>query len=169
LKLQKTIANPAKLSGRGLFGGKDATVVFRPASADTGVVFVRTDTSEPVRIKAVAPNVAERARRTTLKKGPVSIETVEHCLAAVNALEIDNITVEVNGPELPAPDCSSSEYFRTLSQAGLVEQQLARREFTITEPITITEGDASIYALAYPQYHLRPRLRRSHRNRQANL
>ncbi len=150
MKLQKTIANPAKLSGRGLFGGKDATVVFRPASADTGVVFVRTDTSEPVRIKAVAPNVAERARRTTLKKGPVSIETVEHCLAAVNALEIDNITVEVNGPELPAPDCSSSEYFRTLSQAGLVEQQLARREFTITEPITITEGDASIYALAYP-------------------
>ena len=150
MKLQKTISTPVALSGKGLFGGKDAKVVFRPAPADTGIVFVRTDVSEPVRIRAIAPNIGERTRRTTLKKGPVSIETVEHCLAAVNALEIDNLTIEIDGPEMPAPDCSSSDYFRLLNEAGLVEQQAPRREFTITEPIAITAGDASVYALPYP-------------------
>jgi len=149
LKLQKTINGEARVAGRGLFGGKEAKVVFRPAPADTGVVFVRTDVPEAVRIPAVAPNLAERSRRTTIKKGPVSVETVEHCLAAVNALEIDNVVVEVNGSELPAPDCSSIEYVRALKRAGVVEQQVSRKEFVITEPISITAGDASIYALPY--------------------
>ncbi len=149
MKLQKTIGTPTTLNGKGLFGGKDATVVFRPSPVDTGVVFVRTDIAEPVRIRAIAPNIAERTRRTTLRKGPVSIETVEHCLAAVNALEIDNLVIEVNGAEMPAPDCSSSEYFRTLNLAGLVEQQTPRHEFAIEEPVIVTAGDASIYALPY--------------------
>jgi len=149
LKLQKTIGGEARVAGRGLFGGKEAKVAFRPAPVDTGVVFVRTDVPEAVRIPAVAPNLAERSRRTTIKKGPVSVETVEHCLAAVNALEIDNVIVEVNGPELPAPDCSSIEYVRALKRAGVVEQQVSRKEFVITEPISITAGDASIYALPY--------------------
>jgi UDP-3-O-[3-hydroxymyristoyl] N-acetylglucosamine deacetylase/3-hydroxyacyl-[acyl-carrier-protein] dehydratase len=149
LKLQKTIANPTSVNGKGLFGGKDATAVFRPAPVDTGVVFVRTDIAEPVRIRAIATNIAERTRRTALRKGPVSIETVEHCLAAINALEIDNLVIEVDGPEMPAPDCSSSEYFRALSQAGFVEQQSARQEFAIEQPVVITAGDASIYALPY--------------------
>ena len=149
MKLQKTINGEARVAGRGLFGGKEAKVVFRPAPADTGVVFVRTDVLEAVRIPAVAPNLAERSRRTSIKKGPVSVETVEHCLAAINALEIDNVIVEVNGSELPAPDCSSIEYVRALKRAGAVEQQVSRKEFVITEPISITVGDASIYALPY--------------------
>ncbi len=149
MKLQKTISGEARIAGRGLFGGKEAKVVFRPAPIDTGVVFVRTDVPEAVRIPAVAPNLAERSRRTTIKKGAVSVETVEHCLAAVNALEIDNVIVEVNGSELPAPDCSSIEYVRALKRAGVVEQQVRRKEFVITEPISITAGDASIYALPY--------------------
>jgi UDP-3-O-[3-hydroxymyristoyl] N-acetylglucosamine deacetylase/3-hydroxyacyl-[acyl-carrier-protein] dehydratase len=147
LKLQKTISAPAALSGKGLFNGKDSKVVFRPAPADTGVYFVRIDVAEPVRIKAVASNIAERPRRTALRKGPVSVETVEHCLAAVNALEIDNLTIEVDGPELPAPDSSAADYFKALNQAGAEEQQSPRREFIISEPISITSGDASIYAL----------------------
>jgi UDP-3-O-[3-hydroxymyristoyl] N-acetylglucosamine deacetylase/3-hydroxyacyl-[acyl-carrier-protein] dehydratase len=149
LKLQKTIKNEATVSGKGMFSGKEAKVIFRPAPADTGVVFVRTDCAEPVRISAVVANVAERGRRTTLKKGPVSIETVEHCLAAVSALEIDNLIIEVEGPEMPAPDCSSAEYFKVLKQAGLVEQPETRKEIVISEPVSITSGDASIYALPY--------------------
>lgn len=149
MKLQKTIKADARVAGRGLFGGKEAKVVFRPAPADTGVVFVRTDVPEAVRIPAVAPNLAERSRRTTIKRGSVSIETVEHCLAAISALEIDNVIVEVNGSELPAPDCSSIEYVRVLKHAGIVEQQGVRKEFVITEPISITSGDASIYALPF--------------------
>ncbi len=149
MKLQKTIKADARITGKGLFSGKEAKVVFRPATADTGVVFVRTDVPEAVRISAIAPNIAERSRRTAIKKGSVSIETVEHCLATVNALEIDNVIIEVNGSELPAPDCSCSEYFKALQHAGTVEQQISRKEFVINEPISITAGDASIYALPY--------------------
>jgi UDP-3-O-[3-hydroxymyristoyl] N-acetylglucosamine deacetylase/3-hydroxyacyl-[acyl-carrier-protein] dehydratase len=149
LKLQKTIKSEGKISGKGMFGGKEAKVIFRPAPEDAGVVFVRTDIPEPVRISAVAPNLTERSRRTTLKKGAISVETVEHCLAAVNALEIDNLTIEIDGLELPAPDCSSAEYFNVLKRAGLVEQQFGRKEFIIREPISINVGDASIYALPY--------------------
>ena len=149
MKLQKTIKNEGRISGKGLFGGKDAKVVFRPAPANSGVVFVRTDVLEPVRIAAVAANLAERSRRTTIKKGPVSIETIEHCLAAISAMGIDNLIVEVSGSELPAPDSSSAEYFKVLKQIGLVEQQAKRKEFVISEPVSITSGDACVYALPY--------------------
>jgi len=147
LKLQKTIKSEAKMRGRGLFGGKEAKVVFRPAPVDSGITFVRTDVPEPVRISAVASNIAERSRRTTLKKGSVSIETIEHCMAAINALEIDNLLIEVNGPELPAPDCSCAEYFKLLKRTGLVEQNVTRKEYVINKPISITAGDACIYGL----------------------
>jgi UDP-3-O-[3-hydroxymyristoyl] N-acetylglucosamine deacetylase/3-hydroxyacyl-[acyl-carrier-protein] dehydratase len=147
LNLQKTIKREARIDGKGLFGGKEAKVTFRPASADSGVVFVRMDTEEPVRLSAVASNLAERSRRTTLKRGSVSIETVEHCLAAISALEIDNLVVEVEGLELPAPDCSSAEYFKVLKRSGLVEQSEERREYIVREPISITSGDACVYAL----------------------
>ncbi len=137
------------MRGRGLFGGKEVKVVFRPAPADSGITFVRTDGPEPVRISAVASNLAERSRRTSIKKGSVSIETIEHCLAAVNALEIDNMIIEVNGPELPAPDCSCAEYFKTLKRSGLIEQNISRKEYVIRKPITIAAGDTCIYALPY--------------------
>jgi UDP-3-O-[3-hydroxymyristoyl] N-acetylglucosamine deacetylase/3-hydroxyacyl-[acyl-carrier-protein] dehydratase len=150
LNLQKTIKGESGLSGRGMFGGKEARVVFRPAPVDSGVVFVRVDVPEAVRINAVASNLAERSRRTTIKKGRVSIETVEHCLAAVSALCIDNLVIEVDGSELPAPDCSCAEYFKVLKRSGIVEQSEKRKEFVVNEPISITSGDASIYALPYP-------------------
>lgn len=150
MKLQKTIKSEGKITGRGLFGGKETRVVFRPAPADCGVVFVRADVGEPVRISAVAPNLAERSRRTTIKKGSVSVEAIEHCLAVVGALEIDNLIIEIDGSEMPAPDCSSAEYFKVLKRTGLVEQQAGQhKEFVITKPISITAGDASIYALPY--------------------
>ena len=149
MKLQRTIKGEGKLAGKGLFGGQEARVSFRPAPDDAGVVFVRTDVAGAVRIAALAPNVAERSRRTSIKKGEVSVETVEHCLAAVTALEIDNLIVEVDGAELPAPDCSSAEYFKVLKHAGVVEQEKARRELVIKKPITISSGEATIYALPH--------------------
>jgi len=149
LRLQKTIKNECTLSGKGLFSGDEARVAFRPGPVDSGIVFIRTDLAEPVRIGAVAANLAERSRRTTLKSGSVSIETVEHCLAAVYALDIDNLVIEIEGTELPAPDGSSAEYFKLLKRAGLAEQQGKRKEFVISEPVSMTEGEASIYALPY--------------------
>jgi UDP-3-O-[3-hydroxymyristoyl] N-acetylglucosamine deacetylase/3-hydroxyacyl-[acyl-carrier-protein] dehydratase len=150
LKPQKTIKNEGKISGKGLFTGKDAKVIFKPAELDTGIVFIRMDIDETVRINAIAPNISKQDRRTTIQKGSVTIDTVEHCLAAVFALEIDNLIVEVTGPEMPAPDCSSAEYFKILQKAQPIEQQGKRKEFVIRQSIFITSDDASIYALPYP-------------------
>ncbi len=147
MKLQKTIKNQAKLSGKGLFEGKEAKVSFCPAPVNSGIVFVRTDVADSSPIAATAANIAPRSRRTTVQNGSLCIETVEHCLAVINALEIDNLTIEIDGPELPAPDCSSLEYFKALKQAVPIEQPAARREFIIQKPIAISDKEASIYAL----------------------
>jgi len=147
LKLQKTIKNQGSLSGKGLFGGAETKITLSPAPVDTGVVFVRTDMPQPVRISATVDNVAQRDRRSALKKGSVSIETPEHCLAAVSALEIDNLIIEMDGAELPGFDGSSDEYFKALTKCGIVEQSEQSRELVITEAISIVEGDKTIYAL----------------------
>jgi UDP-3-O-[3-hydroxymyristoyl] N-acetylglucosamine deacetylase/3-hydroxyacyl-[acyl-carrier-protein] dehydratase len=147
LKLQKTIKGEGQVSGKGLFGGQDVQVVFKPAPEDTGVVFVRADLSQPVRIKATVPSITGQDRKTTLGHGSIEINTVEHCLAAVSALEIDNIIIEVTGPEMPASDASAAEYFALLKQIGLTDLGSPIRSFIITEPISVVQGDASIYAL----------------------
>ena len=149
MKLQKTIKSEAQVSGKGLFAGEEAKVTFRPGKVDTGVVFVRTDLSEPVTIPVCTANVAKRDRRMAVKKGSVSVETPEHCLAAICALEIDNIIIEIEGLELPGFDGSSLEYFKALKKCGVVEQQADRKELIINEPISITDGEKSIYALPY--------------------
>ena len=150
MSLQKTIKTEATISGRGLFSGKEAKVVFRPAPPDNGIVFVRVDLPQPVEISALVTNIDRRSRRTTIKKGDVAIDTVEHCLAAVCALEIDNLIIEVDAAEMPDPSGSSEEYYKALKGAGQTEQQAERKEFIINEAITITSGEASIYALPFP-------------------
>jgi len=147
LKPQRTIADEAKLAGRGMFSGAEAKVRFAAADVDTGIVFVRTDLDEPVRIEANVRNIGERSRRTAIKKGQISIETIEHCMAAVSALEIDNIFIEVDAPEMPGFDGGSGEYFKALKKCGFVEQAKPRKEFAISQEISISEAGASIYAL----------------------
>ena len=147
MKPQRTIAEEAKLAGRGMFSGADAKVKFVPADVDTGVVFVRTDLDEPVRIEANIRNIAERSRRTAIKKREISVETIEHCMAALSALEIDNIIVETSAPEMPGFDGGSGEYFKTLKNCGFVEQQKPKKEFAIAEAVSLNEAGASIYAL----------------------
>ncbi len=154
MSLQKTIKTEAAIKGRGLFSGNEARVVFRPASPDSGVVFVRTDLPQPVEINALATNVDQQSRRTTIKKGSVSIDTIEHCMAAVVALELDNLIIEVDAPEMPDPSCSSEEYYKVLKLAGRLEQQADRKEYVISEPVSITSSDASIYALPYADDNL---------------
>ena len=147
LKLQKTINGECKLSGKGLFSGAEVKMIFRPAEPNTGIVFVRTDLPEPVRIPALADNIVERDRRTALQNGAVCIETPEHCMAAISALGISNLVIEMDAQELPGFDGSSEEFFQALEKCGLVEQQAEQRELAITEEISITDGDKAIYAL----------------------
>ena len=144
---QKTIAESASLSGRGLFSGETVTLEVKPAEVDTGIVFVRKDMSDPVRISAHIDFVDQRPRRTALRNGTASVETVEHCLAAVCALGIDNLEIEINGVELPNIDGSCDPYTKLLTKAGVVEQNKSSDPFVITEPVMVRNGDALLYAL----------------------
>jgi UDP-3-O-[3-hydroxymyristoyl] N-acetylglucosamine deacetylase/3-hydroxyacyl-[acyl-carrier-protein] dehydratase len=147
LNLQKTIKTEFKLSGKGLFGGKEAKVTFKPAGAGRGIVFIRTDLDVPIEIPVLPEYITQRQRRSALQNGAAFVETSEHCLAAIYAMEIDNMVIEVDGTELPGFDGSAEEYFKALQKSGVVQQDSARREIVITEPVCIAEGDKSIYAL----------------------
>ncbi len=136
--LQKTIKDEVRLCGKGLFGGEEVKAVFRPAEVDAGVVFVRTDLAERIVIPALAANIAEMDRRTALKNGEASVETPEHCLAAISALGITNLLVEVEGGELPGFDGSCEAYFKALLESGIVDQAAECKELAITESVSIT-------------------------------
>ena len=136
-----------RLSGRGLFSGKDVKVLLKPAPPDAGIVFIRRDMDPPVQIRVKPENIVERNRRTALGSGRVYVETSEHCLAAIAALDIDNIFIEMDAEELPGFDGSSEEYFNMLRKTGIQLQDTEQHLIVVTESICITEGDKSIYAL----------------------
>lgn len=147
---QHTIADEVTLDGRGLFLGRPGTVTFKPAPVNHGVVFLRTDVTEgdrPVHIPALIDYVSRQPRRTVLRNAGQSIETCEHILSAVAGLALDNLLIEVHGPEIPAGDGSSAPFVEALQEAGFVEQDHPRRIMTITEPVTVEQGDAMIAAL----------------------
>jgi len=148
LKRQQTIAKPVEVRGRGLFSSAEATVRFCPAQTHTGIVFVRTDLPKPVRISAVVAHlVAQQDRRTCLRDGTVAIDTIEHVMAAVNGLGIDNLLVEVDAPEVPHTDASPQPFAEALLGAGLAEQDAEKRTFVIETPIAVAAGDAMLAAL----------------------
>jgi len=152
--LQKTIAEPVTVEGPGLFTGQKVNLTFKPAQVDTGIVFVRTDLSEQVTIPARISELSAQQRRTTLRNGTASIDTVEHCLAALYGLEIDNLAIEINGSELPNIDGSCEPYTQAILSAGTVAQDKARDVLVITEPIMAQSNDAVIYALPDRNDHL---------------
>jgi len=144
---QYTIKNAVELKGTGLFTSEPVRVRFKPAPANNGVVFVRIDQGAPVRIPVKPENITRRPRRTSLRNGTVAIETVEHCLAAISGLGIDNIEIEIEGPELPGLDGSCWPFVELLQKAQLLQQDVPSQTYAITEAITVREADAMIAAL----------------------
>ncbi len=148
---QKTISRPVTVSGRGLFGGKSCRLCFAPSVADGGVVFVRADSSgKTVQIPSRVEKVAKRDRRTSLSNGTASAETVEHVLAAVSGLGIDNILIEMDAEETPSVDGSSLPFVQALQQAGLTELDSERGVFVIEEPVSVSDGEAMLAAMPGP-------------------
>jgi UDP-3-O-[3-hydroxymyristoyl] N-acetylglucosamine deacetylase / 3-hydroxyacyl-[acyl-carrier-protein] dehydratase len=150
-RVQHTLAAEVTVTGKGLLLGQDAHVAIKPAPANHGIVFVRTDLNPPAVIPAQAKNVTERARRTTLKSGSHTIETVEHCMSALAGLGIDNALIEIAGPELPCGDGSAALFVEPMLLAGIVEQDAPRRIFKITQPILVQERDAFLAAFPSEQ------------------
>jgi UDP-3-O-[3-hydroxymyristoyl] N-acetylglucosamine deacetylase / 3-hydroxyacyl-[acyl-carrier-protein] dehydratase len=141
---QKSIAAEVSLTGRGLFTGSQATLTFKPAPVGQGIVFVRTDLSRPVRIPALVQHVTKRSRRTAIKSGPDAVETIEHCMSAIAGLGLDNLEVEVTGPEVPGVDGSCLPFVEALTRAGIVEQPAERQFLTVSQPLEVREGAATL-------------------------
>ncbi len=144
---QHTIASKAVITGTGLFLSDNVTCTICPAPADHGIVFERIDLDESVRIPALVANVTDRARRTTLRVGNATVETVEHCMSALAGLQIDNAVVQIDGPELPCGDGSAQAFTDAILKAGITAQDAPRRFHKISEPITVQDGDATLVAL----------------------
>ncbi len=144
---QHTLARSVKVSGKGLLLGADATLEICPGNPDEGIVFERVDVNPPVRIPALVDYAVNRPRRTTLKMGEVTIETVEHCLSAIVGLDIDNAVIRVSGPEIPCGDGSAKPFVDPMLDAGIVAQDRPKKIFRLREPLSIEDPDgAAIYA-----------------------
>jgi UDP-3-O-[3-hydroxymyristoyl] N-acetylglucosamine deacetylase/3-hydroxyacyl-[acyl-carrier-protein] dehydratase len=150
MERQRTIEREVSLSGRGIHTGKEVNVKFKPAKENTGIIFIRTDLKDRPPIKVdfnsiFLPNSGKR--HTSLGTEEVHIHTVEHLLAVLNGLGIDNIYIEIDQEELPALDGSGKGYYEVLS-SNIKEQDQQRKCYFIKEPIVVEEAKAIL--IAYP-------------------
>lgn len=147
MEVQHTIANSVSLSGKGLFSSADVKLTLRPAPADHGVVFIRIDQNSTP-IPALVGNVVKRARRTAIRSGDASVETTEHCMSALAGLGIDNVRIEIEGPELPALDGSAQPYIDAINAAGgVIATDEPRTTLVISEPVMLRQDDAMVAAM----------------------
>lgn len=147
---QKTIKNEVTLSGVGLHTGNKVTLTFKPAPINHGYVFVRKDLEgEPI-IEASAEYVINTQRGTNLEKHGVFVNTSEHVLAAVVALDIDNIIIEINAPEPPIMDGSSKHFVEALEKAEIQEQDAERDEFIVKEIISYKDEETGSEIILMP-------------------
>lgn len=143
---QHTIQRSASLEGRGLFHGQPARITFKPAPPNHGIVFRRID-QQGAEVPALVTHVVKRARRTALKNGLAAVDTCEHCLSAVAGLRIDNLLIEIDGPEVPAMDGSALPFWDTLSEAGVAASDTPRQRLVVREPVVVKQGEAMIAAM----------------------
>ncbi|MFK0330055.1 UDP-3-O-acyl-N-acetylglucosamine deacetylase [Rhizobium sp. NPDC090275] len=142
LGFQTTVSRPVTLSGIGVHSGADVSITFNPAEADTGVVFNRMhDNGEVTELRAVSSQVGNTDLCTVLGFSPArSVATIEHVMAAVYALGLDNVVIEVDGAEMPIMDGSSMPFIDAIEQVGLVSLGVKRRYIRITKPVRIEHG-----------------------------
>ena len=142
LGFQTTIANPMTLSGIGVHSGANVSITFYPAEAGTGVVFQRLhDNGDMTEFRAVSSQVGNTDLCTVLGFSPArSVATVEHVMAAIYAIGLDNVVVEVSGAEMPIMDGSSYPFIEAIEQAGIVSLGVKRRYIRVIKPVRIEAG-----------------------------
>lgn len=149
---QTTLKEVTSCVGIGLHSGRKVTLTLKPAPGDSGIVFTRLD-EDGLSIPATAEHLSHINHATCLAREGVRIETVEHLLAAFHALGIDNVVVELDGPELPIMDGSAAPFIYLIHEAGIRKLPAHRRVLKVTRPISVTDGRRSI--AAYPCDSLR--------------
>ncbi len=147
--LQRTIRKKAIVEGIGIHTGKPARLTMCPAPEGTGVYFVRRDLPGSPVLKADADFVQATTNATTLGGSEFSVSTVEHCLSALAALRVDNLFIELDGPEIPICDGSAKDFLKALLDVGIVEQEYPRNYLYIEEPIYYGTEEKHAYVLPY--------------------
>ncbi len=150
LELQRTILKEVSLSGIGLHTGTSCTMTFKPAPENYGIRFVRTDLGGNPEIPANADNVIDVSRGTTLGIGEAKVHTVEHVLAAIVGLQIDNIIIELDGIEPPVGDGSSMPYVEALLKAEFLQQEAPKDYLIIDETVMYHDDEKQIDIVALP-------------------
>ncbi len=143
--------------GVGLHTGARVEIALLPAPADAGIVFRRTDLPTPVSIPARADRVGDTRLSSTLKGDGATVSTVEHLMSALAGLGIDNLRVDIAGPEVPIMDGSAMPFVFLLQSAGVVEQNAPKRFIRVTAPVEVRDGDK--WARFSPYRRLQARLR----------
>jgi len=151
---QRTLKNLIRATGVGLHSGEKVYLTLKPAPANTGIVFVRTDLEPAVEINATAQAVGSTNFATVLFKDETSISTVEHLLSAMAGLGVDNAYVEVSASELPLMDGSASPFVFLLQSAGLEEQDAYKKFIRIKKPILVEDGDKTASLKPYNGFKL---------------
>lgn len=147
---QRTLAASFSLRGKGLHTGLDLTVTFCPAPENHGYKIQRVDLEGTPVIDAVAENVVETTRGTVLGVGEARCSTVEHAFGAMYAFGIDNVLVQVDGPEFPILDGSASLYVEKIHEVGIVEQESEKNWLTVTEPIEFKDESTGSHIMLLP-------------------
>ena len=137
------------VKGIGLHTGKPAQISFKPAPVNTGIHFIRKDLPGSPALSTQAEAVTATNMATTLGGELFSVSTVEHCLSAVAALRIDNLYIELEGPEIPIGDGSAEPFLKAIQSVGLMDQEAARKYIYVTRPIYFQENDKQAYILPY--------------------
>jgi len=138
---QRTLRKTITTTGVGLHTGARVELALNPAPVDTGIVFRRTDLASPIVIAARADNVGDTRLSSTLTSGTTAISTVEHLMSALCGVGVDNLQVDVAGPELPIMDGSAGPFVYLLQSAGIVEQNAAKKFIRIVTPVEVRDGD----------------------------
>lgn len=141
---QQTINRSVTLSGAGLFSGKPVVLRLRPSSVGTGIRFVRVDLPSSPSVRADAASIVNDTRRVLLEDGEAVVEGIEHLMASLAGLGVDNLTVELDGREMPAGDGSALKFVELVTGAGIVKQDAQRRCFTGKDSLVVSDGHASI-------------------------
>lgn len=153
---QHTVAGPAIFAGIGLHSGSHVRVAIRPAAADAGIVFVRTDIRDRDNRVPATGRAVSQTRLSTVISNPigVSVATIEHLMAALAALNIDNAVIELDGPECPIMDGSAAPFVRILDRAGRKRQDTVRRFIEVLEPIEVVSGDKAARLLPCDRFEV---------------
>ena len=150
---QRTISKEVSLTGVGLHTGRSATINFKPAPINHGYKFQRVDLEGKPTCYAVINRVISTKRGTSIKSGEAEIHTVEHILSALAGLQIDNVTIEIDGPEVPILDGSAFPFVEALRSAKIIEQEEEKDYFVIKEPIYYVDEATGIELIALPSDH----------------